>query len=111
MKKTFAAALAAIVFAASLTGCNDSTEGNNSSNNSDSSTVSDNSSANGLTLTAVEMAHRAVGADPNNWSFALQPVEDPEAFELLLPDLTVDMFEDFCFYSVAIGIAGHEIFI
>lgn len=107
MKKTFAAALAAIVFAASLTGCNNSTEGNNS----DSSTVSDNSSANGLTLTAVEMAHRAVGADPNNWSFALQPVEDAEAFELLLPDLTVDMFEDFCFYSDAIGIAGHEIFI
>lgn len=111
MKKIFAAALAAIVLAAALTGCNNSTEGNNSSNNGDSSTVSDNSSANGLTLTAVEMAHRAVGADPNNWSFALQPVEDAEAFELLLPDLTVDMFEDFCFYSDAIGIAGHEIFI
>ena len=115
MKKTLAAALAAIVMAASFTGCNDNKEpvsDTNSNSNSNSSAAGDNNSANaGLTLTAVEMAQRAIGADPNNWSMMMMSVEDADTFSLLLPDLTVDMFEDFCFYNDAIGINGHAVFV
>lgn len=108
MKKTLAAALAAIVMAASFAGCSDNKEPVSDPN---SSTTSDSSpSSAGLTLTASEMAERALGYNTNNWSMAMMLVDD-ETLSILLPDLNADMFEDYCFYSDAIGINGHEVFV
>lgn len=112
MKKTLAAALAAIVLAAALTGCNNSTSEGSGSNNSqnDSNNSQSGTSNAALTLTASEMAERALGHNPNNWSMAMMPADD-EMFSILLPDLSTDMFEDYCFYCDMIGIAGHEVFV
>lgn len=103
MKKILAAALAAIVMATSLTGCGNTTEDNSQSDNSSSVEAA-------LTLTASEMAERALGHNPNNWSMAMT-IADDEMFSILLPDLSTDMFEDYCFYCDMIGIAGHEVFV
>lgn len=98
--------LAVIAAAAVLTGCND----NSTSENNNSNTSNTSSTAAGLTLTASEMAERALGYNSNEWSMAMMLVED-DALAVLLPDLNADMFEDYCFYSDAISINGHEVFV
>lgn len=102
MKKILFAVLAVIVAATALTGCENSTSNDSQSENS---TVE-----NGLTLTASEMAERALGYNSGNWSMAMSLADD-ETLSALLSDLSADMFEDYCFYYDMIGIAGHEVFV
>lgn len=136
MKKILSAALAVIVTALALTGCdNSNSESNNSSNTTGSTTVSSTDTAsNGEGTSSDEtssdpddesipslterlefpnnkagnMVKAALGST-DEWSMAMM-IADEETLSVLLPKLTTDMFEEYCFAYDMIGINGHAVF-
>lgn len=136
MKKLLTAALAMIVTALTLTGCDNSgTTSNNSSNTTSSTTVSstetssdegtssdetssdpDEESIPSLTerlefpdTKSGKMAKAAIAFNPDEWSMGMTMADD-ETLTTLLPDLTPDMFEEYCFVFDMMPINGHTIF-
>ncbi len=55
------------------------------------------------------MVKAALEYNPEDWSTGLK-LDDGEMLTLKFPELTVDMFEDYCFVYDMIGIQGHTIF-
>ncbi len=55
------------------------------------------------------MVKAALEYNPEDWSMGLK-LDDGEMLTLKFPELTVDMFEDYCFVYDMIGIQGHTIF-
>lgn len=139
MKKILTAALAVIVAALALTGCDNSESGSNNSNNTSSTTVSDTESSADTSSDegtssdetpsepdeesvpslaerlefpdnkAGEMVKKAFEYNPDEWSFAMMLVDD-ESLSLQLSKLTPEMFDEYCFAVDMIGINGHTVF-
>ena len=139
MKKILTAALAVIVAALSLTGCdNNSTSNNNNSSNTTSSTTvstpedtvsnpedtssSDETSSDPDEESIPSLTERlefpdnkagnmvkAAFESTDEWSMAMS-IADEETFSALLSDLSPDMFEEYCFAYDMIGINGHSVF-
>ncbi len=55
------------------------------------------------------MVKAALEYNPEDWSMGLK-LDDGEMLTLKFPELTVDMFEDYCFVYDMIGIQGHTVF-
>lgn len=137
MKKILTAALAVIVTALALTGCdNSNSESNNNSSDTTSSaavsnteTSSDEGTSSDETSSDPEgeyipslteriefpdtksgkMAKAAIEFNPDEWSMGMTLADD-ETLTTLLPDLTPDMFEEYCFIFDMMPINGHTIF-
>lgn len=56
-----------------------------------------------------KMVKAALEYNPEDWSMGLN-LDDGQMLPINFPDLTVDMFEDYCFAFDMIGINGHAVF-
>lgn len=131
MKKILTTALAIIVAALALTGCNNnSTSGNSSSTNQSSNNSTDNSSSNNSGSSSDEstssggdspsvstngkakfMVETALAFKPDEWSGMMNEVTDPETLSVLFPDIDISLCEDYCFMVDMTGINKHEVLV
>ena len=128
MKKILVSVIAVIAAAMALTGCDNSESGSNSntssatvSNTETSSTDETSSDPDEESIPSLaeriefpdtksgKMAKAAIEFAPDDWSMGMT-LADEETFTTLLPDLTPDMFEEYCFIFDMMPINGHTIF-
>lgn len=74
------------------------------------SEISEESSSDYSTHTAAEMAEAALVYNPDCWSMGMTLVDD-ETLAVILPGISSDMFDDYCFYCDMMGINGHTVFV
>lgn len=121
MKKILTAALAVIVTALALTGCdNGNTPGYSnssaitSSGSAPSDTVTSSEGGNSDTVTAgkaKELVDRATAFEPDEWSAMMDYVTDPEYLAALLPGIDTSICEDYCFKIDQAGISKHSVLV
>lgn len=121
MKKTFAAALAAILLASSLAGCkntpNDSSDNSTSTStnntSTDSSTSTDNNTSSDVSTTgkAKAMADAAHAVNPDEWAAMMDEITDPEFLAAMLPGFDTELCADYCFIVDMAGINKHQILV